>query len=131
VKTAPENVATQIPPVGNLKQRAIELSNEIKNMPLAGRMPATRNEAEYWVHIRSTMFRLQFLQRVRDLRDEFSQLHLRDKRVDDLLRYEDMYEETRKQLSLVKYPYRPPDLWPQHIEDVVDALKQLASQLPN
>lgn len=135
-----------VPAVGNLRQRAIELSNEImedlhlhgwrvrppkqqgasKHLPVTSRMPTTGEEWKEWSESRSMYFRFRFLARVRSLRDELSQLHLRDRRLDDFLAREDGGGSLAAKRRLEQQGSIPP----LEIEEIAEILKRLASQLP-
>lgn len=144
----------EVPSVGNLKERAIELSHEImedlyvhgwpmmrhehrmvfKDLPHLTEMPPIEDmkRSTIWHESRSGYFRFRFLARVRDLRDEFSQLHLRDRRLDDFFKTDAMITEANNRLRAAGQRDLPSErvLLPQEIEEIAECLIRLASQLP-
>ncbi len=97
----------QLPSTGNLKQRAIALSDEIMNSlyehgwpqrsyppqqkrwsgHIVQQMPPNSDDILKWSKSRSNYFMAMFFKKVLDLRNEFAQLHLRDQRLDDFFMY--------------------------------------------
>jgi len=93
--------------VGNLKQRAIDLSEDImedlymhgwkqyseedrKKMGGMNLMPNDPESASKWTESRSGYFRWKFIKQALEIRNEFAQLHLRDQRLDDFFKYQGM-----------------------------------------
>ena len=134
-------IIQQAPSYGNLKGRAISLSDEImedhlhihgwkrpSGKGLIGNMPTTGEEVTKLTKSRSSYFRFRFYENVLDIRNEFSQLHLRDERLDDFFKYQGMIEDAKKQLSAVGKQMNVPVL-PQQIEEVAERLKVLAHHI--
>ncbi len=92
---------------------------------------ATLEQMEDWNRRRSNKFRFVFFNRVLDIRNEFAQLHLRDRRLDEFFEVEKMVEQANSQLA-VPGQQRQVDrqILPQEIEDVAERLRALAGQLP-
>jgi hypothetical protein len=94
----PPVVIQTAPTFGNIKDRAVALSQEIiRDLCLRGwrgrgcqetppgfvqRMPTTEPEMGQWVRGLSDYFRWRLFERVLDIRNEFAQLHLRDQELD-------------------------------------------------
>ncbi len=135
------------PTFGNIKERAVALSQEIMSdlyrngwPPGPGQqispgfviqqMPTTGNELSRWIKNRSGYFRWRFFERVLDIRNEFAQLHLRDERLDDFFKYQGMIEQANKQMAAID-PQRQIDtpLLPQQVEEVAERLRVLAEQI--
>jgi hypothetical protein len=127
----PQTIIQVAPTFGNLKERAMELSDEIMNdLYLHGwkeyerhgivseHWPTDSDKSYEWIVARSNVFRFKFLARVREIRDEFSALHLRNDRLEDGLK------EEREMPS-------PHYLNPSTIEGISDSLKALAAQIKN
>lgn len=135
------SVVIQLPPVGNLKQRAIALSDEImENLcehgwgphpssqqlkKWSGRifetMPKTEEGITQWTRSRSNYFKFRFVKRVIDLRDEFAQLHIREQDLDSFIA---LYREHPLHLMEDRY-----FILPQKIERVAECLIKLAEQI--
>lgn len=136
------------PTFGNLKERAITLSQEIMedlwingwhSNPVAHvqkppgfivfqQMPKSYEEQKQWVHSRSNYFHWKFFDRVLDMRNEYAQLHIRDQRLDDFLKHEGVIEDANTHMVVIP----PPEvnfILPQDIEDVTERLRALADQL--
>ncbi len=125
-------IAIQLPAVGNLKQRAINLSNEImvdlhrhgwgipayEPLPpgVIARMPHGP-EVMQWSAGRSSYFKSRLLKRVINMRDEFAQLHLQD---EELNMYLDMYLDASRTDT---------DITPMAIASISERLKALAAQV--
>lgn len=147
VLLAPETVskvAIQVQPTGNLRQRALTLSEEIvtdlhrhgwtvtiphKPFPpeTISPLPTDKKGREQWARSRSEYFRSRFLQRVFDIRKEFSQLHIRDKLLDDFFKSLGIIsqEDINRQLG----PDQRADvILPVEIEEVAMRLQVLADQ---
>ncbi len=145
---SPPPIVMQLPSVGNLKQRAITLSEEImedlyrhgwrqypgrkqesSRMPIQ-QMPTDSEGVMKWTRSRSGYFKFRFFERVLDLRNEFAQLHLRDQELDDFFKYQGMIENANRQLSALPQPQRiDHPILPQEIERVAERLKILADQI--
>jgi hypothetical protein len=139
-------VVIQLPSIGNLKQRAITLSQEIMedltmhgwrsyNHPpndLIPPMPTTQDGQQAimeWMQNRSTEFRGRFFKRALDLRNEFSELHLRDESLDDFFMNQGVLEDAKKRMSgtgLNPLDFPIPTL---EIEEVAERLQVLAGQI--
>ena len=133
---SPTLVMVQVPLTGNLRQRTIALSDEImidlyrhgwahgspvpqkeiNGQPVLTQMPTTAKEKLKWARTRSDVFRFCFLAKVCELRDEYSQFHLRDQHLEDVLKY---------QLQGANF------FGPMDIEMISESLRHLADQLPN
>ena len=143
-------IVIQAPLVGNIKQRSIDLSNEIMEdlyrngwpqrawsklqrtpeVSVISRTPTTAVDSKQWMKIRSSFFRWKFIKRILEIRNEFSQLHLRDQGLDDFFNYQGMIEDTNKQLSMTGQPQRIDNfILPQQIESVAESLVALAEQV--
>lgn len=149
--SVPPTVVMQLPSVGNLRQRSIDLSQKImeelyrngweqrpgkkiiywpENFSKIPHMPTTQKDNEQWVENRSAFFKFRFLERVIEIRNEFSQLHIRDENLDDFLKYQGMIEDANKRLSVTGSPHRiNTPILPQQIEEVSERLRILAEQL--
>jgi hypothetical protein len=116
---------------GNLKERAIKLSDEIMEDPylhgykqrgfrgvMLEHVPTDPVKMSEWMVARSSYFRFRFRDRVNEMRDEFATLHLYDERLDQELKME------REIPSTVP-------TYPQTIEQISDSLKELAAQVKN
>jgi hypothetical protein len=77
---------------------------------------------------RSEYFKFRFLQRIVDIRSEFAELHLRDEKLDDFLKYHGTIETMDRQIVVAG---RSPNILilPQHIEEVAERLRILAAQI--
>lgn len=138
-------IVVQLPPMGNLKQRAITLSNEIMrelyrrgwwqrngkpNEFVVEEMPTTPEGVIEWTNRRSRYFKFRFFDKVLELRNEFAQLHYRDQKLDDFFKYQGVIETANKdfaamrQSQLTEYP-----ILPQQIEEIAERLKILADQI--
>jgi hypothetical protein len=104
--TPPQVIIQTATPYGNLQQRAINLAQEIMDElyrhglpdgrpmylgPSPGivaveQKPRNGPAVAEWDSRRSRSFRMRRLDNVRELRDEFAQLHLRDRELDDFLK---------------------------------------------
>jgi hypothetical protein len=140
---------------GNLKQRAINLSNEImqdlfnhgwpggfyikkdssnSTFGLNAKMPTNPKQNQGWIVERSSYFRWKFDKEIRELKNEFSQLHLRDKELDDFFKYLDMQDTSNKRLAELD-PSRDPHentksiILPQQIESIAYRFQVLAQQI--
>ncbi len=130
------NVTIQLPSVGNLKKRAIGLADEITEdlyqhgwpqryprqwketigHPLLERIPTDPEKNLDWRRRRSESFRFRFYNRALDLKNEFSQLHLRDQQLDAFFRH-------GQDDGVPLIPFE--------IENVAERLEILANQLPD
>lgn len=146
----PPPVIETAPAFGNIKERAIALSEEImQDLYMHGwnerdprvphvmppvehmKMPpaATVEQMEDWNRRRSNKFRFTFFARVLDIRNEFAQLHLRDKRLDQLVDEEERVAQANEQLAAAGKQGQI-NILPQEIEEVAERLKVLAVQVP-
>jgi hypothetical protein len=153
----PEEVANEVvkrlpppatqPPFGNLRDRANTLADEIMQdlyrhgwkgrkpqadqaaMPVMP-MPAAPEERQQWTRSRSQFFRFRFFPAVLDIRNEFTQLHLRDQRLDDFLKYQGMAEQANQQILAISTVNRQIEIpiLPMEIEEVAERLRVLGSQ---
>ncbi len=137
-KQQPPAIIQTAPTFGNLKERAIRLSQEIMEdlyvhgwpqhgwPPGSGQqfprelvfrqMPTKEPERGQWDLARTRVFRFMFLPKVLDIRNEFAQLHIRDNQLDDVVRYTEGRPENYIML-------------PQEIESVAERLKVMADQI--
>ncbi len=135
--------------VGHLKERALALSEEImvdldkhgwvpssfSQFPKPGWFavrlyPTDPEEIHKWHQARSVYFRKRFLEKVLDLRNEFSQLHLRDKCLDNFFDEEDMIQDVNRRLATVGKAERiDVFLSAPEIEEVAERLRVLAEQI--
>jgi hypothetical protein len=146
--SVPTRPAVQLAPTfGNLKERTLALSQEImedlsrhgwrEKQPVDRRSPnfhmpdVTDIEGlQKWIQTRSIHFRFRFLNRVIDLRNEFSQLHLRDERLDRFIESEGMIEQANQMMRQQNLAgMRQIDILPQQIEEVAERLVVLANQI--
>jgi len=131
-------------PTSDLRQRALNLSEEIvtdlhrhgwtvsiphKPFPpqIISPIPTDKKGRQHWARSRSDYFRSRFLQRVFDIRKEFSQLHIRDSVLDDFFRSLDVarQEDIKRQSN----PDQRADIiLPVEIEEVAMRLQVLADQ---
>lgn len=135
----------QLPSMGNLKQRAVELSQEIMQRVLIQRgwrnwdgrdksvpaMPADQKARENWTINTSHYFRFRFLKRVLDIRQEFADLHLRDTELDDYIHTIEMIDNAR-QMSDRPTGNTTVDnglILPETIEEIAERLIVLANQI--
>jgi len=141
--------------IGNLRERARALAHDIMDdlyrhgwheqseyfvtPPTGGmipqpQMPRAPKEYMEWTQHRSLYFRFRFLTRVRDTANEFSQLHLRDRQLDNFLDSESTLERVTKQSEAVASqnqtasPIEVP-ITAQQIQEVAERLMALADQL--
>lgn len=137
----------QLAATGNLKQRTIELSDEImedlyrhgvppnhrtRTSPILnlGPMPKTAEEESQWTQNRSVYFRMRFIERVLTIKDEFAQLHLRDQHIDDFFKYHKMAADSKGlKLSDPSMDHTGPIISLPEIEDISERLKTLAEQI--
>jgi hypothetical protein len=111
---------------GNLKVRAIALSNEIatKMAEVQSRLPnpnpTTKAEVDQNFGVQSVHFRWSFLPRLIAMRDEFAQLHIVN---EDLNRFLSTEAKRKKEDDL------PRHILNSDITDVVQELRQMAGQL--
>jgi hypothetical protein len=112
---------------GNLKQRALEFADKVRTDTRTyegNEHPTT--PAKEKAEAESTWFRALYLPEVRKLRDEFANLYLRNKKLDDLLEEEDEYRKDRNILPDV----RPRTLSYWDYQDIANAFTTLAHGLP-
>jgi hypothetical protein len=89
-ETEPRPLVAQVPvqiSSGNLKERAIELSDEIMSGLYRFGWPNppntdTAQQKSDWLNKRKRAFHFLYLQQVVDLRNEFAELHIRDRDLD-------------------------------------------------
>jgi hypothetical protein len=136
------NIIIQTGPVfGNLRDRAIGLSQEIMSAlyqngwPLQAGQPAPvfnnpTTKAE-WNSGISGEFRLRYLHRLRDIRDECAQIHLRDPHLDEFFKYEAMRQDeaTTLRASGKPVPDGMMNILPQQIQELAERLRVLADQI--
>jgi hypothetical protein len=133
---------------GNLKQRTYDLASEIMNNLCAhgldgpncyefrqkyGRptvqIPTDPDEIGKWMQNRYLYFRLRYRDRVIEVRDEFAQLHIRDKQLEDFFKYESEMEAADR-LIMAKDPSAHPSfMFVQSLEQVALSLRALADQI--
>jgi hypothetical protein len=138
----PQTIIQVAPTFGNIKERAIQLADDImRDLYRHGWGGGSGLEREFvvqhypepqdrkgqveWTHFRTAYFRFRFRDRVIGIRDEFVQLHLRNQELDRFLDSEKGYEEWEK-----KMPTAVPDLLPQEIQEVAEQLRSLAEKVP-
>jgi hypothetical protein len=146
VPTMVPNVVIQLPSVGNLKQRAIDLSNRIMDdlyrhgwrnwgdRPQSGpipipKMPTEREAVMQWNRSRSIYFEFRFLQPLSDIRDEFAQLHIRDRELDDFFSYRATEMESTSRPDDTRIPRLRTTILPLEIESIAKHLALMASQI--
>jgi len=137
--TSTKTIIMQAPSVGNLKERTIDLSNEIMNdlyihgWDQQGQQkhwqfepyPNTPEECIKWARKRSNYFRFRFFPRVIAIRDELYKLHLQNDELDSIIKYQGRYPP---------YPDSQLDIHhilPIDIENVANRLKMLAEKIPS
>jgi hypothetical protein len=130
------------PPIGNLRDRALDLSKTIIsdlcfagwqsnecNGLLTGQAP-TRDNRKEWSHARSNVFKWRRLQSVIQLRDEYAQVHFADPTLDQLLSNIDAEEKAYQQQLAAHFPVpKPPDILVSIIEEIAQRLRVLAGRL--
>lgn len=127
--------ADMIKPVGNLKQRTIELVDGITKdffsesrrypaPPLDSTNPKATEEAHLkWVQNTSEYFKWKYFEKALELRDEFAQLHIKEPDLDYFFKSQASYEGDNRQ-------YKHPILnW--EILKVRDCLKAMADKIPS
>jgi len=148
IKSAPlTQIFVQLPPTGNIKQRSIALSKEIMNdlyihgwrqQPNAPqsdsfiqRMPIAPDEFIKWAEKRSRFFWFRFITRVIDIRNELSQLHLSDERLDDTLKSIGVKMAANNQFIKGEYLgfQNENRIIPLQIEEIAQRLKILSDQI--
>jgi hypothetical protein len=150
VKEQPPKIIIETGPVfGNIKERAIALSDEIlidlyrHGWPGYGppRIQPERVVQQFpgsdsaktalWVKTRSGYFRFRLRDRVIDIRNEFAQLHLRSQELDEFLDHEKRNDDFEKQMAALPPQNRvaTPDIFPPQIESVAKELRVLAEQI--
>jgi hypothetical protein len=139
-------ITIQLPAMGNIKQRAINLSNEIMDdlfrhgwrsidhepppsYAYARPMPTDPTAFNTWMLTRSAHFEFRYLPKVIELRNEFSELHLRDDRLDAFLKYRAEQNDTDKIVAAVGGTNREHPILPMDIEMIAERLNALASQI--
>ncbi len=131
VKTPPIIIQEQ-QSIGNLKQRALQLSEEIMEDPFlygwrgSREMPTGGEELIRRLESRSRYFKWKFYQRVVEIRDELALFHRKDKYLDDFIERQQTYEQIKNQVNL---PERQFAILPQEIESVAERLRLLAEQI--
>ena len=148
----PPTVIEIAPAFGNIKERAVALSQEImQDLYMHGwregdpRVPhvlppiehmkippaATLEQMEDWTRRRSDKFRYVFLPRVLEIRNEFAQLHLRDRELDEFFETEETISQASRQLAGTgQQRHVDRVILPQEIEEVAERLRALAGQIP-
>jgi hypothetical protein len=138
--------AQQAPEFGNLDERATALSEEILGYlcdrgwpdsrrciagPATVAMGKTSQEVQEWTREVSNYFRSEYLQQVVDIRNEFSQFHIEDKELDELLQGD--FATTQLPDRQMKLPDNRPDYLPQtlpqEIQIIADDLRGMAGQI--
>ena len=139
---------TQMPSVGNLKQRTVDLSNEImldlykhgwrseQSHPSLPRyfviapMPVDAKESQQWVLDRSGYFSYFVLPKVINIRNEFANLHSIDPELDGILEMHGVPQNIDEKFYIQGQPFhlRMPIL-PQEIEQISECLTKLAQPL--
>lgn len=144
VPPKPQQVVS--PSFGNIKERAIALSQEIMGdlyrhgwprhggeqipfEPVIQQMPMKEPEMGMWTQERSEYFHMRFFDRVLDIRNEFIQLHIRDRDLDDFFKFEGMAEDANKQIAATQPGRKQILTSPMQIENVAERLRFLADQL--
>jgi hypothetical protein len=121
---------------GNLKQRANALAKEIADnvayrIEIADpshlkQKPTPEETVERQKQLLSSIsmnFRLGYLKRVKEIRDEFAQFHILNKDLDDFLKYEQMEIESQQNAQLWRV------ISQYEIERVENELRDMANQL--
>lgn len=136
---------------GNLKERAIALSQEVMRdlyahgWPLPNQpgspdipyesplipqpMPTTFKENIEWNERRSDTFKFFCLKKVLDIRNEFAQLHIKDKRLEDFFKYQGIIEVSNKKMAELLQPKMSNDIDAIEIKWVAESLVFLAKQI--
>jgi len=147
--SAPVAPIIQLPSIGNLKERAIDLSNEImwecltrrgwrkwqtdpnNHNPFILTMPEDKEGMLKWNISASNRFRARYLKRVADIRKEFADLHLRDEQLDQSFEGIESLDIERQQIGhKTGNPFMDDGLiLPVEIEQIAERLKVLAAQV--
>jgi len=127
-KHGQDRIVVQLPPSGNLKQRAIALSYEI--MGILQQKPTSTEDYVSWAKSRSEHFKHRFMERIIEIRNEFSQLHIRDQDLDEILKYKGIQEDAKKRLaSIPELQHIDLQILPWQIERLAERLAILADHL--
>ena len=139
-KEIADELAKKLPAIpkqeaGNLKQRALKLSEDIER-EMNERWKnhwankTTREEIHAGYESQSGYFRWKFLADVKSMHAEFAELHLRSQDLDDFLRYEEIDENARRTPSQPGFPpHKDRVISPFEVTSVVEGLRVLAGQL--
>jgi hypothetical protein len=133
------------PSYGDLKERAIRLSQEIMADLYRHGWPPPQGQkidpsmlweqwpkaADYhqWIQRRSNYFRSRFYERVLDMRNEFSTLHFRDEQLDDFFKEDGVMENMNKQLIAAGQKTFDLPIAPQTIVEISERLMVLANKI--
>ncbi len=145
LKKLPTKTTSQ---TGNLKHRAIALSDEIMEElysngwnpillsdwkprhPIHQKiMPNEWNDTKIWADRQSRNYKHKFYKPTIELINEFSQLHYSDRRLDEIISYRKLVEDLNKQLLATGKPQREIYFMPQEIEEIAFHLRFLANQI--
>jgi len=130
-KEIASEVAKTLPPpmpqTGNLKERAIALSDEIVKDPKFQNEPIwAKDGLAEWVKNRSNYFKWKYLARVHDIHNELSQLHLRNRELDDFVKHHRVIKSAQEwQQQQNEFPILPQEYW-----RVAESLRELADKIP-
>jgi hypothetical protein len=122
---------------GNLKQRAFRLANEIAEFRIRrwqlGIDLSHQNDQQQMqraaIQSISDHFRDNDLQRVKDMRDEFIPLHIRNQDLDEFLRIGEMEKQAQDLRARNNMPGRQTLIMPDQIERIENELRGMAKQL--
>ncbi len=145
------NVTTNIiqpPSVGNLKQRAYNLADEImedlythgwrpmfmgdwkpRHPLIQDKMPDDEDGNRVWAERRSRNFKHRFYERTIELKNEFAQLHYSDHWLDEYFKNKKMQEDANNQLKGIGKPQREIYFMPQEIEKIAMHIRKLSEQI--
>lgn len=128
-----QSIIKQLQATGNLKQRAINLSNNImEDESIKERMkenidePYEEQRKRYYSL--SQFFEWKYFREVKDIRNEFAQLHHKDSKLEYFIKIQDSNQNRNKQLSDEERKEFI-DISPMDIIEVANSLKALADQL--
>jgi hypothetical protein len=126
-----------------LKERALTLSEILNDLHRHGwtvsspykpfppekvsPIPTDKKGRERWAQSRSEYFKSHFLQRVFDIRIEFSQLHMRDEILDDF--FKSLGINSQDDINRQRAPDQRVNILPVEIEEVATRLQVLADQI--
>ncbi len=148
-KSQPQVIVQTAQTFGNLKGRAVALSQKIMNdLWLHGwqggqkppwnfpttPMPTAPEERAQWYSARSNDFRWESLEEVIDIRNEFAQLHIRDEELEKSLKYVGLTEQgnneqEKEQIKVLCQPFGNSTIPPMSIEQIAERLLVMADQI--